>query len=197
MRKITSRLAVGFLLVALITGFNVYQNRDSYSGNTVYTGFGFSFPYTENLMLYEMGSPDFGPDPSEFAGSVIAMTPSIDEDFKEIIVEWRTIQETPSIEEIMEYYLNDLATTSDVNFTASIGPRHIQRGEYTVAYWIMNGNQRGLEFMVVHGIWVEPWVSLRSNRVYIVGIITPTVGYTPEMLDEMFRDFMDSLKSPV
>ncbi|TRO51775.1 hypothetical protein E2P71_08660 [Candidatus Bathyarchaeota archaeon] len=192
-----NRLLIGFTLVALITTFNVYQNRDSYSGNAVYTGFGFSFPYTENLNIYEVGSPDFGPEPSEFAGSVVAMTPSIDENFKEILVEWRTTQESPSLDEAMEYYLNDLATASHVNFTDTIGPRYIQKGEHIMAYWIMNGNQMGLEFMVVHGIWLEPWESLRSNRLYIVGIITPQVGYTPDMLDEMFRDFIDSFKSPV
>ena len=192
-----NRLFIGFTLVALITAYNVYQNRDSYSGNAVYTGYGFSFPYTENLNIFEMGSPEFGPEPSEFAGSLIAMTPSIDENFREIIVEWRTIQETPSIEEMMEIYLNDLATSSDVNFTDSIGPRHIQKGEYTIPYWIMNGNQRGLEFIVVHGIWVEPWESLRSNRVYIVGIITPPIGYTPDILDEMFRELIEAFKSPV
>ena len=192
-----NRLLIGFTLVALITSYNVYQNQDSYSGNAVYTGFGFSFPYTENLNIYEQGSPDFGPEPSEFVGSVIAMTPSIDENFKEILVEWRTTQESPSMEEVMEYYLNDLATSSDVNFTDTIGPMYTQKGEHIVVYWIMNGNQRGLEFMVVHGIWMEPWESLRSNRVYIVGIITPPTGYTPDMLDEMFRDFIESFKSPV
>ena len=191
-----NRLLIGFALVVLITSYNVYQNRDDYSGNVVYTGFGFSFPYTENLNVYEMGS-DFGPEPSEFAGSVIAMTPSIDENFKEILVEWRTTQEIPSLDEAMEYYLNDLATSSDVNFTETIGPRYIQKGEHTIAYWIMKGNQRGLEFIVVHGIWMEPWEPLRSNRIYIVGIITPPISYTPDKLDELFRDLIEAFRSPV
>lgn len=191
-----NRLLIGFTLVALVTGFNVYQNREGFSGNTVYTGFGFSFPYTEDLNIYELGSPEYGPEPSEFAGAVIAIAPSIDENFKEIIVEWKTIQE-PIVEEVMEAYLDNLETNNEVNFTESIGPRYLQKGDFNISYWTMKGDQRGLEFMVVHGVWVEPWESLRSNRVYIVAIIVPPIGYTVDMLDIMFRELIGSFESPV
>ena len=189
------RLFIGLTIVALITAFNAYQHRDNYSGITEYEGYGFSFKYRSDLTLWVFGHPDYGSEATDLAGIVSARAMSIDENYIQNYVEWRTVQSIPVLEDAGGEYLNKFETESGVTWRGSIGPRYLDKEGYQVAYWILNGTQRGLDFMVVHSCWVEPWESLHAYRLYNVDIITPDVVYTTESIDMLLKEFLASFES--
>jgi hypothetical protein len=189
------RLLIGLTIVALITAFNAYQHRDNNSGTTEYEGYGFSFKYRSDLTPWVFGHPDYGAEATDLAGIVSARAMSIDENYLQYFVEWSTVQSIPVLEDAGAEYLYKLETDSHIKWRGSIGPRYLDKDGYQVVYWILNGTQFDLEFMVVHSCWVEPWGSLHAYRMYNVDVITPDVGYTTEMIEELFKEFMESFSS--
>ena len=189
------RIIIGLTLVALITACNAYQHRDNYSETTEYTGYGFSFQYRKDLTLWVSGNPEYGSEANDFAGIVSTRAMIIDENYRQYFVEWSTIQNIPVLEEAGAEYLHRFETESDVTWRGSIGPRYLDKDGHQVAYWVLNGTQRGLDFMVVHSCWVESWDSLHAYRMYNVDVITPDVGYTTESIDALFKEFIASFES--
>lgn len=186
------RLFIGLTIVALITGFNAYQHRDNYSGTTEYTGYGFSFKYRSDLTLWVYGHPDYGAEATDLAGIASARAMSIDENYLQYYVEWSTVQSIPDLEDTGSEYLHRFETDAGVTWRGSIGPRYLNKDGYQVAYWILNGTQRDLDFMVIHSCWVMPWEPLHAYRLYNVDVLTPGVGYTTESIEELFKAFMES-----
>jgi len=189
------RIIIGITIVALITAFNVYQHQDNYSETTEYTGYGFSFQYRKDLPIWVYGNPEYGTEANDFAGIVSARAMSIDENYLQFYVEWSTTQNIPNLEEAGNEYLHRFETESDVTWRGTVGPRYLEKNGHKVAYWILNGTQRGLDFMVVHSCWFEPWESLHAYRRYNVDVITPDTVYTTESIDALFREFLDSFES--
>jgi hypothetical protein len=189
-----TRLMIGLIFVILVTGINVYMNPEAFSRQTEYSGFGFKFSYRGDLSLYEMGSQGSG-EPTEFSGMVAATTQNIDERFLQYYVEWGTLTDPGTPEELMDKYTLDLAASANVTFSGIVGPDTVEKEGHTISYWRINGTQRGLEFMVAQGVLVEYWESLRAYRVYMIGIITPRQGYDFDELEAVFMDFMETFES--
>jgi hypothetical protein len=189
------RMYIGLTIVVLITALNAYQHRDNYGETAEYTGFGFTFKYRADLTLRASGHPDYGGDATDLAGLVTAYSTSLDADFQNLFVEWRTVQEVPVLEDTMADYLHALETDSEIMWRETVGPMYVDEGGHQVAYWILKGTQREIDFLVVHAVWVEPWQQLRSNRMYLIGIVRLEPQDTIETMDIRFKEFMQSFSS--
>ena len=190
-----TRLMIGLVFVVLVTGLNIYMNPEAFSRQTEYSGYGFKFSYRGDMMVYETGGQGSGPQPSEFSGMVTATMPYIDERFLQFYVEWGTLTDPDTHEELVERYLAELSSIGNITFTGLTGTANIEKEGLSVSYWMVNGTQRGLEFMVAQGVAIEYWESLRAYRVYMLGAITPRYDNSYDRLEAIFRDFIETFES--
>jgi hypothetical protein len=188
-----NRLGIGFMLIVILTGFNVYKNQERYSGNIVSDMYGFSFSYPGNMMVMEAGFPDYASGASDFSGRVQA-TSFIEERIEQILVIWTVVREYGELNEELMKVVDDLNGNSNtsINYLSEIETLEFPNCTYNYIYF--EANQRGLNFNAVIGITIIPWAPLRSYRGYVIGYIASEGVNSESELRAEFLRFLNSFK---
>lgn len=188
-----NRLGIGFMLIVILTGFNVYKNQERYSGNIVSDMYGFSFSYPGNMNVMEAGFPDYASGASDFSGRVQA-TSFIEERIEQILVIWTVVREYGELNEELMKVVDDLNGNSNtsINYLSEIETLEFTNCTYNYIYF--EANQRGLNFNAVIGITIIPWAPLRSYRGYVIGYIASEGVNSESELRAEFLRFLNSFK---
>lgn len=183
-----NRLLIGFAVIAVITGFNVYNNPDYYTGMEEFNKYGFSFHYPGNFRPFEAGYPNFGDGASDFSGYFQANLED-GERFEEILVVWSTVNEHKSLDEELHNVIEDMSEDVSVKHMGWNVKEYV--GENVNARYVYGEfSQNGINFNAMISLQIIPWESLRSYRGYIVGYIAIEGLYTETEIEERFRAFM-------
>jgi hypothetical protein len=186
-----NRLLIGFTLIAVITGVNVYNNQDKYSGKTVLDKYGFSLSYPSNMMLIEAGFPDYSSGASDFSGMVQG-TSIVEERIEQVTVIWTVVQEYSTLDRELMKVVEDVNGDSNVTINYMSEVKTQERDDYNYCYVYFEAQQRGLNFNAILGITVVPWQPLRSNRGYVIGYVASEGVYTESGLREVYLSLLDS-----
>lgn len=183
-----NRLIIGFTLIAIITGFNAITHSENYSGTEIFDKYGFSFRYPGNFRAFEGGYPNYGDGASDFSGAFQANLEE-DQDFKEILVIWSTINEPKSLDEELHNVIEGISEEVTIKQMGWNVKTYV--GENNTAHYVYGEfSQGGLNFNAIISLQIIPWESLRSYRGYVVGYIAIEGVYTEAELDAVFRAFM-------
>jgi hypothetical protein len=188
-----NRLGIGFMLIVILTGFNVYKNQERYSGNIVSDMYGFSFSYPGNMMVMEAGFPDYASGASDFSGRVQA-TSFIEERIEQILVIWTVVREYGELNEELMKVVDDLNGNSNISINYLSEIETLEFNNCTYNYIYFEANQRGLNFNAVIGITIIPWAPLRSYRGYVIGYIASEGVNSESELRAEFLRFLNSFK---
>lgn len=191
-----NRLLVGFTLVAIITGINVYNNQENYSGTTEYNNYGVSFRYPTNAMVWETGHPDYGSPASDFSGRFSATTVS-GESIEQVLVIWtvvRDVQQNDTLEDGLWDVIDDISMGSNITLDNYSETKTITINGFELIYIFFEGTRMGERFNSIIGVMILPWESLRSHRGYILGYVGSEGVFSETELEERYLNFLDSFK---
>lgn len=184
-----SRLLIGFVVIAVITGFNAITHSENYSGTEIFDKYGFNFRYPGNFRAFEAGYPNFGDGASDFSGYFQANFED-GVNFEEILVIWSTVNEPKGLDEELHGVIDGMS--EDVSVKQMGGKVKAYVGENCTAHYVYGEfSQGGINFNAIISLQIIPWESLRSHRGYVVGYIALEGLYTEAELDAVFRAFMD------
>ena len=192
-----NRFLIGFTLIAIITGVNVYNHQEDYSGTIEFNNYGFSLRYPSNAMIWEAGFPDLGSGTSDFSGRFQATRVSGNELIEQILVLWTVIpntQENYTLDNELMDIIDEISLDSNITVENFSEFKTHEIGEHKLLYVYFEGMQPGLKFNSMIGVMVLPWESLRSNRGYIIGYISIDGVYSEIELEGKYLDFLESFK---
>ena len=192
-----NRLLIGFTLITIITGINVYNNQENYSGTTEFNKYGLSFRYPTNAMTWETGHPDYSSPASDFSGRFSATTVSGEEYIEQVLVIWtviRDFQTNDTLEDAIWDVLDDISLDPNIILENVSETKTLTIDGYELIYIYFEGTQIGGRFNTIFGIMIIPWESLRSNRGYILGYVGSEGVFSEAEIEEQYLDFLDSFK---
>ena len=191
-----NRLMIGFTLIAILTGINVYNNQGNYSGTTEFNKYGVSFRYPTNAMVWETGHPDHGSPATDFSGRFSATTVS-GEAIEQVLVIWtvvRDVQANDTLEDGLWDVIDDISMSSNITLDNFSETKTITIDGFELIYIYFEGTQMGGRFNSIIGVMIIPWESLRSHRGYILGYVGSEGVFSKTELEEHYMNFLDSFK---
>jgi len=139
-----SRLLIGFVVIAIITGFNAITHSENYSGTEIFDKYGFNFRYPGNFRAFEAGYPNFVDGASDFSGYFQANFED-GVNFEEILVIWSTVNEPKSLDEELHGVIDGMS--EDVSVKQMGGKVKIYVGENCTAHYVYGElSQGGINF---------------------------------------------------
>lgn len=194
---VNNRLLVGFILIAIITGSNAYNNQENYSGTTEYNNYGVSFRYPTNAMIWETGHPDHGSPATDFSGRFSATKVSGGEFIEQVLVIWtvvRNVQTNDTVEDGLWDVLDDIRMDSNITLENFSETKTLAIDGFELVYIYFEGTQMGGKFNSIIGVMIIPWESLRSHRGYILGYVGSDGVFSEAELEEKFLEFLGSFE---
>jgi hypothetical protein len=192
-----SRLRIGFILIAVLTGTNVYYNQDNYTGTTEFNKYGFSFRYPSNALIWEAGFPDYNSPASDFSGRFSATGISSDEVIEQVMVIWTVVNDfqlNDTLEDALWDVMDDISINPDIILGNFSELKMHSIDDYELVYIYFTGSQNGEKFNSIIGVMILPWESLRSYRAYIFGYVGSDEFLTKAEVEEKYLDFLNSFK---
>jgi hypothetical protein len=191
------RLLIGFTLIAVLTGANVYNNQDRYSGTTEFNKYGFSIRYPSNAMIWETGFPDYYSPASDFSGRFSVTSVSVDESIEQALVIWTVVRDfsvNDSLEEALWDVIDDIVFNSNITLENFSELKKHSIDDHELVYIYFNGRQMEEKFNSIIGIMILPWDSFRSHRAYILAYVGSEGVFSEVEIKDKYLDFLGSFK---